>query len=191
MLQMPKSEHEWKMVGRKFEQRCNFPQCIEAIDGKHVKIWCPFRSGSEFYNYNGVFSIILFAIVDAELNFTYICIGTNGHTQDVAVWTECSFKEGLEKNTLNFSSNHVIVADDVFPFKQNILKTYSKTKLSAQKWVFHYRLLQARTWVKNAFGILAARFRIFLRTIEIKTSTVDDIVWAACSLHNWLWLRNP
>lgn len=162
MLQMPKSGYEWKIKGRKFEQRWNFLQCIGVIDGKHVKILCPFRSGSEFYNYKGVFSIILFAMVDAELNFTYICIRPNGLTRDAAVWAECSLKEGLEKSILNISSYHVIVADDAFLLKQNILKLYSKTKLSARERVFNYRLSRARTRVENAFGTLAARLRIFL-----------------------------
>ncbi|KAK3786319.1 hypothetical protein RRG08_057696 [Elysia crispata] len=28
----------------------DFPHCVEAIDGKHVRVRCPANSGSMFYN---------------------------------------------------------------------------------------------------------------------------------------------
>ncbi len=40
---------------------------------------------SEFYNYKGAYSIILFALVDAEYNFRYVNIGANGRAGDAAV----------------------------------------------------------------------------------------------------------
>ncbi len=71
------------------------------------------------------------------------------------------------------------------------MKPYSKSRLTAKERIFNYRLSRARGRVENAFGILACRFRVFLRDIELKTSTIDKVLWAACSLHNWLRLRNP
>nr|XP_047146831.1 uncharacterized protein LOC124819355 [Hydra vulgaris] len=35
----------------------NFPQCIGAIIGKHVRIETPAKSGSSFYNYKGFYSM--------------------------------------------------------------------------------------------------------------------------------------
>ena len=29
-------------------------------------------------------------------------------------------------------------------------------------------------------------FRVFLRAIEMKPDTADKVIWASCSLHNWL-----
>ena len=37
------SEEEWKSIADKFYKRWNFPNCIGAIDGKHVMIQCPFN----------------------------------------------------------------------------------------------------------------------------------------------------
>jgi hypothetical protein len=39
---------------------------------------------------------------------------------------------------------------------------------------------------ENAFGILAQRFRVFGRPIELKVNTIDLVRRSACYLHNWL-----
>ncbi|KAJ8935661.1 hypothetical protein NQ314_012710 [Rhamnusium bicolor] len=52
--------------------------------------------------------------------------------------------------------------------------------------VFNYRLSRARQTVECAFGILAARFRVYRRPFECKVDTVDHIVKATCVLHNFL-----
>lgn len=57
--------------------------------------------------------------------------------------------------------------------------------------VFNYRLSRARRVVENAFGILAWRFRIFSRPIDLKPETTDKVIWAACSLHNRLRKTAP
>ena len=38
------SEEKWKSIAAEFYERWNFPNCIGAIDGKHVMIQCPFNS---------------------------------------------------------------------------------------------------------------------------------------------------
>ena len=37
------SEDKWKSNADEFYERWNFPNCIGAIDGKHVMIQCPFN----------------------------------------------------------------------------------------------------------------------------------------------------
>lgn len=62
-----------------FYSRQQFPNCIGAIDGKHIKIRCPPNSGSDFYiNYKQYFSIVLLAICDAQYKFTWVDIGQCG-----------------------------------------------------------------------------------------------------------------
>ena len=61
------SEDKWKSIADEFYERWNFPNCIGAIDGKHIMIQCPINSGSLFYNYKSYFSIALLAVASAEM----------------------------------------------------------------------------------------------------------------------------
>lgn len=47
----PPTEAEWVEVGNGFSRRWQFPNCLGAVDGKHVAITCPKDSGSTYYNY--------------------------------------------------------------------------------------------------------------------------------------------
>ena len=82
--------------------------------------------------------------------------------------------------------NFVFVADEAFTLRENILKPFPRKDLTHEKQIFNYRLSRARRCVENAFGVLAARFRIFHTTINMLPSKVDDIVMACVVLHNFL-----
>jgi hypothetical protein len=64
-------------IARGFHERANFPNCIGAIDGKHIRIIKPKDSGSRYYNYKSYFSVVLLAICDADYTrmFTFLDIG--------------------------------------------------------------------------------------------------------------------
>lgn len=47
---MPTQE-EWVTLGDGFYNRWQFPNCMGAVDGKHVATVAPHKSGSLYYNY--------------------------------------------------------------------------------------------------------------------------------------------
>ncbi|XP_046141433.1 uncharacterized protein LOC114882097 [Osmia bicornis bicornis] len=51
-IKMPSTPNDWLAISQKFEELCNFPHYIGAMDGKHVVLQAPAHSGSDFYNYN-------------------------------------------------------------------------------------------------------------------------------------------
>ena len=75
-LRKPQCSEDWKNISRGFEEIWYFLHCIRAVDGKHVAMQCPIKSGSFCYNYKGFFSIVLHAGGDANYTFTVVDIGS-------------------------------------------------------------------------------------------------------------------
>ncbi|XP_040071726.1 uncharacterized protein LOC120844158 [Ixodes scapularis] len=84
-LVSPRTKDEWLAVMKNFYERWQFPQCIGALDGKHVTIIKPLNSGSVYFNYKKTFSIVLFALVDADSRFLYIDVGAPGSDRDEGI----------------------------------------------------------------------------------------------------------
>ena len=85
-LKLPSTKEEWELIAEKTKERWQFPNCIGAIDGKHIAIRHPKSSGSEFYNYKGFFSIVLMAIVDYGYEFLFCDVGCQGRISDGGVF---------------------------------------------------------------------------------------------------------
>lgn len=120
---------------KRFNDLWNFPNCIGALDGKHIVMEAPANSGSLYYNYKGTNSIVLMALADANYKFTYIDVGCNGRISDGGVYNHCDLSKALEEGTLNIPNAtplpnrdtpvpYVIVADDAFALKPYLLKPY-------------------------------------------------------------------
>ena len=68
-LKVPSSVEEWETVADKTFDRWHFPTAFAAADGKHIALFHPNGSGSEFYNYKGFYSVVLLALVDYYYKF--------------------------------------------------------------------------------------------------------------------------
>ena len=77
----PPTEDEWRGIAARFMERWNFPNCIGALDGKHVAIQAPPGSGTLYFNYKKTFSVVLLALVDADYRFRVVHIGAYGDSQ--------------------------------------------------------------------------------------------------------------
>ena len=84
-INIPSSQQEWLKISEVFGSRWNFPNCLGAVDGKHVVITPPPGSGSEYFNYKQRFSIILLAVAGPDYECLYADIGSNGRMNDSGV----------------------------------------------------------------------------------------------------------
>lgn len=80
------TEEAWREIAAGLWEKWQFPNCIGAIDGKHITIQAPAHSGSQFFNYKKNFSIVLLALVDADSRFRLIQVGDFGRSRDGGVY---------------------------------------------------------------------------------------------------------
>ena len=130
-LQTPETHEEWEQVARLFEKRWNFPNCLGGLDGKHVKIYPPANSGSLYHNFKGGFSVVLMALVDANLEFIYVDAGQCGRHADGGIWRNCALNQRIEQGVAHIppprelpgtdlKSPYVIVGDGAFPLTEHL-----------------------------------------------------------------------
>ena len=191
-------------ISKMYHDRWNLPHVMGSLDGKHIRITKPNKSGSLYYNYKNFYSIILFACVDADYKFMYVDVGAEGRASDSTLWKNSAFNKDIldETNPLgvpepsNFPGYpgalpYFFVADDAFELTTNCMKPFPSSKLTMSQRIFNYRLSRCRRIVENAFGILATRFRILRREIEMSPENAGIVVLACVALHNFLRVEAP
>ncbi|KAK0404358.1 hypothetical protein QR680_017419 [Steinernema hermaphroditum] len=192
----PSSPSQWKAISAEFQRRWDFPHVLGCIDGKHIHVNKPMKSGSLYFNFKGGFSTVLLAVCDARYRFLYYDVGCYGHQHDSHVFARSSLGKGIEDNSIAFPEDepfrsdgqnipYFFLGDGGFPLSSRLMKPFSgNTK--PEEATFNFRLSHARNVIENAFGILSARWRILLKDIETSVDLSDLIVASCIHLHNFI-----
>jgi hypothetical protein len=194
------NEEKWRTIAEGFNTHANFPNCVGAVDGKHIRIVKPGQSGSLYFNYKHYSSVVLLAVADSNFRFVYVDVGSCGKDSDATIFRNCSLWQRLENNTLHLPKPEAVrgvdiplpfafVGDEAFGLSTNLLRPYSGKNLLLNKKVFNYRLSRARRYVECTFGILSNKWRIFHRPIDVAVPFAVDIV-KCCVLHNFVRERD-
>ena len=63
-----RDKNDWIRTTDELYERTNFPNCIGAVDGKHIRIRSQMRV-NQFFSYKNFFSTVLMAVADAYYSF--------------------------------------------------------------------------------------------------------------------------
>ena len=143
-LRIPQTCDEWIELSKGSENRWNFPNCVGAIDGKHVIIQCPPRGGSMHYNYKKFHGIVLMATVNANYECVMVDSGDYGRLSDGSVFSSSHLGHAIDNGCVQLpapcmlgdtpsKSPYVFVGDGAFPLNpclMNVKYTFCADEVS-------------------------------------------------------------
>lgn len=190
-------KHTWERSALGFYEKCQYPNCLGAIDGKHVELKSPDNSGSLYWNYKGYPSIVLMAVTDAFCRYICVEVGAYGSSSDGGVFQHTQLYKLIQEEKLDIPNEtrvsnteislpYVFVGDEAFPLEHHLMRPFPKRALTNEKRIYNYRLSRARRQVECTFGITSSMWRILLKPIEVQPNFACDIVKAVCVLHNFI-----
>ena len=128
------TKKNWQCIESDFSTRWNFPNCVGALDDKHVVMTATAKSGSLFhilYCADGLGRLFL------QIYFVDIC--DYGSNADGEILTRSAFVQALLDGELDFPGPkelpkypgggvlpHCIVADEAFPLRHDIMRPYPR-----------------------------------------------------------------
>lgn len=146
-----------------YQRRWQLPNACLAIDGKHIRIQKPKKSGSKYFNYKKFFSIVLLAACESNYKFVLWDIGAYGSSSDGGVLSQSMIGQKLINRTLGIPPPkalpnggveipHYMIGDEAFPLSDNIMRPYPGLNLTDQQEHFNYRISRARMTIEISFG---------------------------------------
>ena len=144
VISPPTTPEAWKLIADEFHQRWNVPHACGALDGKHIRIRKPPKSGTVYFNYKGYFSIVLMALVDADYKFIWVDTGGDGSMSDAQIYNASELRDLLTTGELglpppdhlprdNRDTPYFMLGDDAFALRTYLMKHYGARYLSRQQ----------------------------------------------------------
>ncbi|RXG71451.1 hypothetical protein Avbf_07172 [Armadillidium vulgare] len=183
------TKEKWLEISKQFYERTRFPNCLGIVDSKLIHI----------HNFKKAFSLILMTLVDSDYLFTYIDVETWDKFCDANVFQNSTLGKRLRQNEMSLPPNQklpqdengqsmpfVFIGDETFPTSSNVLRPYPKGRLlNEEKEMFNNHLSRTRRRAECAFRILANKWNIFHRPLDVNSDFAVEIIRATCVLHNF------
>ena len=167
--------------------------CPSAIDGTYITIGPPMKAATGYFNYKKFHSIIMLAIVNSHMKFTYINIGAPGRCNDASVFNRSNLvqiikHEDYATHYMMINNTRVqshLIAHSTFGLSLTLLKLYPKrANMPDAHSLFNYRLSRCRSTVERAFGLLKRGFRCLNKKMEYNLGHTTTIILVATIIHN-------
>ena len=195
------TKEEWLKIEEGFRCEAQFPNCLGAIDGKHVRLTKPTGSGSSYFCYKKYFSMVLLAACDANYRFTFLDVGSYGKASSPSIYKNSDLYKKMKQNSLKIPDDYpvsangeplplVFVGEEGLGLSTHLLRPYGGKNLQHKKKIFNYRLSRTRQYIESAFGILTNKWRIFHRPLDLNVENAENVNRACCALHNFVRERD-
>lgn len=171
-----------------FQAKRGISNIIGAIDCTHIKIEKPnMENARDYCNRKKYFSVILQAVVDANMNFTNIYCGQPGSLHDARVLRKSAlYNSANEHREIFFPNGKFIIGDSAYPSLQWLVPPFRDNgHLTPFQTDFNFIHSSTRMVVEKAFGYLKGRFRRIKFFSEYRDMPfITNTIVAACILHN-------
>lgn len=193
LVKFPTTNEEIKMTIDGFATKYQYPLCLGSLDGTHISVTPPMGFETDYFNYKKFYSIIMLAVVDSNLRFTYVNIGAPGRCNDASVYTRSNLADVIknpiyENHFMIVNARKVqahLIADSAFALHRTLMKPYPiHPDMPRENVIFNYRLSRCRCTVERGFGLLKNRFRLLHKKMVFNVENATNIAKAAAILHN-------
>ena len=105
-----------------------------AIDGKHIRIQCPKKTGIPYHNYKGFISLVLLEICDVRYCFTLFDVGQYGSNNDCGVLNNSEMGRRFQNGQMNLPKaeylkgcnfdtlTYFLIGDEIFPLRTWLMR---------------------------------------------------------------------
>ena len=101
----------------------------------------PEKSGSEYYNYKGFFSLVLLGLIDAEYRFLWVDVRSGESTSDAQIFNRSKLREKIKDGTLGLlppeplgegepDLQYFLLGDDTFALMPWMVKLIREEKIA-------------------------------------------------------------
>ena len=192
-IKFPTSCRETLRAIAQFQDVCQIPQAVGAIDGTHIEIIAP-ENPVDYFDREHRYSVTMQAVVGGNLLFLDTAIGYPGSMHDARVLRSTElFRKAESGEILNepvvavngAQRRPLLLGDGAYPRLPWLTKPFpNNVNLNDVQRSFNRRLSSARVVVERAFGVLKGRWRILLKRLDNRFANVSEIILSCCILHN-------
>lgn len=192
-------------VAEDFKKEWGLPNCIGAVDGTFFHIQQPSGWGDAYWCYKRMYGIIVLAVCDPHMLFTYVNAGSPGSVGDAAVWNACSYKKALFDGDFDFDWQNnspaglgsadtpvkpFVVADSAFALEDRVIKCYDDPEAATlpsdvnEMKLLNEAIIRTRRLIECAFGRLKQRWNVIVFNRIKCPREAKDVALICCALHN-------
>ncbi|KAI8118956.1 Protein ALP1-like [Lucilia cuprina] len=179
-------------IADEFNSKWNMPNCVGAIDGKHVSHRHRIMK-KDTHNIN----MLIIGACDAKYKFTAVSVESFNNQSEEELLKLSAFGNALLSGNLSLPASkplypssaafpHYFITHSLLSLRKHIMRPYKGTCLKAENHIFNHKITNAYSAIENTFGVLTARWRVLSTTIEFLQENCKTIILACIVLHNYI-----